>query len=54
MSIVLNSKPDYGWSEKNKDCIININNAKIYSERFTIGLQHQIIKSLIIVLYLKV
>ena len=37
MSIVLNSKPDYGWSEINKECVINIDNSKIYKERFTIG-----------------
>ena len=37
ISIVLNSKPDYGWSEKNTECIINIDNSKIYRERFTIG-----------------
>lgn len=37
MSIVLNSKPDYGWSEKNKECIVNIDDCKIKRERFTIG-----------------
>ena len=37
MSIVLNSKPDYGWSEKNTECIVNIDNSKIYRERFTLG-----------------
>ena len=37
MSIVLNLKPDHGWSEINKECVINIDNSKIYRERFTIG-----------------
>ena len=25
------------WSPKNKNCVININNSKIYTDRFTIG-----------------
>jgi transposase len=38
ISIVLNSKPDNGWSLINEECVVDKNDSKIYSTRYTVGM----------------